>query len=236
MKNKLQFLILEDKSVRLLSNPNVKALYNIIPDSWIKIISAESTEARCQAVIELWKKYLGSKLPNVMDRFDAGLENVELLRHDGKEGERYSLLYSVINEEGKCIYYEGRNPLDNMPYRSKLNYWKNLPERIRNFYEKIHDGFYHYMNRGMGLQPIMFTRFRDPEDEELEWNLDFEPYGSVLDEDSHDMAFFWNSLGIAVSIDDKDESENNAIIWKSDSPCEFNADFWKIVDLLLLYF
>lgn len=228
--------MLEDSSVRLFGNQNVEVLHNAVPDSWVEIMSAENKVGKCQAVIELWKKYLGDKLPDVLRKFEEGLDNVELLERNSEEGKRYSLLYSIIDEEGKCIYYEGRNPQDNISYRSQLSYWSDFPAGIRNFYEKIHDGFYHYMNRGMGLQPIAFTRFTEPEGEELEWNLDFEGYAAIFDEDSHDMAFFWNSLGIAVSIDGSEGSEENAIIWRSDAPCEFKADFWSIVDQLLLYF
>lgn len=236
MKDKEQFLTLEDSTVNVLNGLDMEKLHNIIPDTWIQILSLENAESRCKAVIELWKKYLEDKLPNVIARFDEGLENIELLERL-KEGEKkYSLLYSIIDEEGKCIYYEGRNPLDNIPHRAELSFWDNMPLRIRNFYEKIHDGFYHYMNRGMGLQPIQFTHFTELEPDELEWNLNYDGNESVLDEASHTMAFFWNSLGIAVSVDDSDGSEDNAVIWRSNAPCEFHANFWNIVDRLLLYF
>ena len=138
MKNKLHFLMLEDSSVRLLNNQNMEKLRNAIPDSWIEIMSVERKETRCQAVIELWRKYLGDKLPNVLSRFEEGLENVELLERYDKEGKKYSMLYSIIDEEGKCIYYEGGNPLDNISYRVQLNYWEKFPIRIRNFYEKMY--------------------------------------------------------------------------------------------------
>lgn len=236
MKNKEQFLTLEDSTVNVLNGLDMEKLHNIIPDTWIQILSLGNAESRCKAVIELWKKYLEDKLPNVMARFDEGLENIELLERLKKGEKKYSLLYSIIDEEGKCIYYEGRNPLDNIPHRAELSFWDNMPLRIRNFYEKIHDGFYHYMNRGMGLQPIQFTHFTELEPDELEWNLNFDGNESVLDEASHTMAFFWNSLGIAVSVDDSDGSEDNAVIWRSNTPCEFHANFWNIVDQLLLYF
>lgn len=236
MKNKEQFLTLEDSTVNVLNGLDMEKLHNIIPDTWIQILSLENAESRCKAVIELWKKYLEDKLPSVIARFDEGLENIELLERLKKGEKKYSLLYSIIDEEGKCIYYEGRNPLDNIPHRAELSFWDNMPLRIRNFYEKIHDGFYHYMNRGMGLQPIEFTHFKELEPDELEWNLNYDGNESVLDEASHTMAFFWNSLGIAVSVDDSDGSEDNAVIWRSNAPCEFHANFWSVVDQLLLYF
>lgn len=235
MKNKVQFLTLEDSTVHLLDDLDSEKMSGMIPNAWIEIMKEEK-EIRCNAIIVLWKKYLGDKLPNVISRFEVGMEDVELLERDEGGEKKYSLLYSIINEEGRCIYYEGRNPLDNVLYRSKLDFWNNLPLRIRNFYENIHDGFYHYMNRGMGLQPLKFTRFMEPDNDELEWNLNYEGNEEALDGDSHVMAFFWNSLGIAVSMDDSDESEYNSIIWRNNSPCEFHADFWNIVDQLLLYF
>lgn len=236
MNNKEKFLTLEDNTVHIFDVLNLERLYNIVPDTWIESLSQESVKLRCQAIINLWKKYLNDKLPTVIARFYEGLENIELLERFEKGEKKYSLLYSIRDEEGKCIYYEGRNPLDNTVHRAKLGFWNNIPKRIKDFYENIHDGFYHYLNRGMGLQPIQFARFVESEPDELEWNLNYEGNEEVLGERSHTMAFFWNSLGIAVSVDDGDSSEDNAVIWRRDSPCEFHADFWNIVDQLLLFF
>ena len=132
-----------------------------------------------------------------------------------------------------------------------------MSQQIKDFYEHIHDGFYHYMNRGMGLQPLCFTHFMEPEDEVAEWNrkfggdmrygdegenevqewnLDVGEYDELWEESSHQMAFFWNSLGLAVSMDDSKDSEKNAIIWKSATSPAFHNDFWGTVDQLLFYF
>lgn len=103
MKNKEQFLTLEDSTVNVLNGLDMEKLHNIIPDTWIQILSLENAESRCKAVIELWKKYLEDKLPSVIARFDEGLENIELLERLKKGEKKYSLLYSIIYEEGKCI-------------------------------------------------------------------------------------------------------------------------------------
>lgn len=255
MKDKLFFLQLEDNTVHLLENVKMEEICEFIPDSWIKIVLKKDKKERSQAAIELWEKYLEGYLPNVIKKFKKELEDVELLERYDNGIKRYSLLYSIIDESERCIYYEGRNPMDNISERSKIDYWNNMSQQIRDFYEHIHDGFYHYMNRGMGLQPMRFTHFVEPEDEvaklnmrfgseedyddvdeELEWNLEVGDYGELWEEDSHQMAFFWNSLGLAVSMDDSEESEKDAIIWKCTSPPKFHNDFWKTVDQLLLYF
>lgn len=236
MNNKTKFLMLENDTAHVCNGSVLQKSQNVVPDNWIEILSLESAEARCREVIGLWKKYLKDELPGVIARFEEGLKDVELLERIEKGERKYSMLYSINNEDGKCIYYEGRNPLDNVQHRAALGYWDDMPIRIKNFYEKIHDGFYHYLNRGMGLQPIQFSRFKESEPDELEWNLNYDGNEGVLNEGSHTMAFFWNSLGIAVSVDDSDESENNTIIWRSDAPCEFHAKFWRVVDQLLLYF
>ena len=74
------------------------------------------------------------------------------------------------------------------------------------------------------------------ENEVQEWNLDVGEYDELWEESSHQMAFFWNSLGLAVSMDDSKDSEKNAIIWKSATSPAFHNDFWGTVDQLLFYF
>ncbi|MEZ3479517.1 MAG: hypothetical protein K1W08_13065 [Lachnospiraceae bacterium] len=257
MKDKLFFLQLEDSTVNLPDNIIPEELCGLVPDAWIKILSSEDKKERCHAVIGLWKKYLGKSLPTVIKRFEKELDNVELLERRDNNKRSYSLLYSMIDESGRCIYYEGRNPIDNIAERSRLSYWENMSQQIKDFYEHIHDGFYHYMNRGMGLQPLCFTHFMEPEDEVAEWNrkfggdmrygdegenevqewnLDVGEYDELWEESSHQMAFFWNSLGLAVSMDDSKDSEKNAIIWKSATSPAFHNDFWGTVDQLLFYF
>ncbi len=256
MKDKLFFLQLEDSTVNLLNNIKTENLCDLVPDSWVKIILSEEKKERCHATIRLWKKYLGRNLPNVIKRFENELDNVELLERCDNKMRRYSLLYSMIDENGRCIYYEGRNPVDNIAMRSQLSYWGNMSQQIKDFYEHIHDGFYHYMNRGIGLQPMRFTHFMEPEDEVVkwnikfggvtnygdedeieaqEWNLNVGDYDELWEENSHQMAFFWNSLGLAVSMDDGKDSEKNAIIWKSTTPPTFHNDFWRTVDQLLFF-
>ena len=109
----------------------------------------------------------------------------------------------------------------------------------------------------MGLQPMRFTHFIEPEDEVARWNIRFRGATDYCDEDdaevqewslevgnyvelweesSHQMAFFWNSLGLAASMDDSRDSEKNAIVWKNNTSPTFHNDFWKIVVQLLLYF
>ena len=151
MKDKLFFLQLEDSTVNLPDNIIPEELCGLVPDAWIKILSSEDKKERCHAVIGLWKKDLGKSLPTVIKRFEKELDNVELLERRDNNKRSYSLLYSMIDESGRCIYYEGRNPIDNIAERSRLSYWENMSQQIKDFYEHIHDGFYHYMNRGMEI-------------------------------------------------------------------------------------
>ena len=168
MNNKKEFLMLENNTTHVCNGSVLEKLQNVIPDHWIEILSLESAEARCQAVGELWKKYLKDELPSVIARFDEGLKDVELLERIEKGEKKYSMLYSINNEEGKCIYYEGRNPLDNIQHRAALGYWDDMPIRIKYFYEKIHDGFYHYLNRGWGYSRFNFLILKNRS--RMSWN------------------------------------------------------------------
>jgi len=232
MDSKLRYLQLEDDTVSMISDKEaIRSLDGIIPNQWIDIFLSEDKEEKKKKTIALWKEYLGEVLPDVTEILRARLEDIDLIQKEIAGTRGYCAIYTINDGEDRRIFYEGRMPEKSEQYRILFDCWDELPKELRAFYERIHNGFYHYANRGMGMQPVQYVNF---EEDDGEWFLE---YGAYADDDCFDnISFFRNSLGIAVSISAKEHDVKNAIIWRVDQEPEKGKDFWRIIDQLLLYF
>ena len=233
MDSKLRYLRLEDDTVSMICDRAViGCLDKVLPSQWMDIFLSKNKDERRKKTVALWEDYLGEVLPGVIKILRDRLEDIDLIQKDLKGTKGYYILYTINDGEDRKIFYEGRLPEESLQYRMQLDCWEELPREIRSFYEMIHNGFYHYANRGMGMQPIQYVNFE--EDDCGEWFLDYGAYSDNYYIDN--ISFFRNSLGIAVSISAKEHDAQNAIVWRADRKPESGKDFWKIVDQLLLYF
>ena len=232
-ESKLRYLRLEDNTVSMISDKEViNCLKGNLPDQWRDIFLSKDKEERKRKVIDLWFEHLGMVLPDVTKKIRNRLEDIELIQKKINGTSEYCVLYTINDGENRRIFYEGRMPKEVGQYCMQLDCWEKLPKEIKAFYEILHNGFYHYANRGMGLQPIQYVNFE--EDDGGEWFLEYGPYSD--DYYIYNLSFFRNSLGIAVSIDSKETDTKNAIVWRRDQEPEIGKNFWSIVDQLLLYF
>ncbi|MDE6220188.1 MAG: hypothetical protein K2G51_07175 [Lachnospiraceae bacterium] len=233
MDSKLRYLRLEDDTVSMISDKEeINRLDGVLPEQWMDIFLSDDKEEKKRKTIALWKEHLGEVLPDVTKILRDRMEDVDLIQRDIKGTKGYCVLYTINDGEDRRIFYEGRMPEKSEQYHMQHDCWEELPGEIRAFYEKIHNGFYHYANRGMGLQPVQYVSFE--EDDGGEWFLEYGTYSDDYYIDN--ISFFRNSLGIAVSINAKEHDTQNAIVWRVDKEPETGKDFWKIVDQLLLYF
>lgn len=233
----LEFLKIYDSSIEIVSHKEIGAIESI-PEVWKNIFYNQDKNTRIQQVIQLWEKYLKEELKETIDIFKKELYEITLVKRKVNGKTRYSMIYILYNQEEEYIYYEGRNPKENHCLQNNMEYWDKLPKSLRDFYENIHDGFYHYCNRGMGLQPIGNIHFmeHDNEDEDL-WNLEYEDELEDVEFDEEtDLSFYWNNIGIALSINSQECDINNAILWRSTKGPKNGYNFWNIVDKLLLIF
>lgn len=144
-----------------------------------------------------------------------------------KIGSRYSILYSIKNQRGKVVYYEGRNPKENFNNDQLEEDWPNIPLKIREFYKNVHNGFYYYPSKSMGLDPLEEVTYLD----EYEWGI-LEDIGeeNLKIDLSSSYGFFSNGMGTYVVIDYKNCDHGNAALWSSKVEPEYNLKFWDVVD------
>ena len=168
INNKLEFLnkytLSKNLKVELLRNDDLDNLN--IPQIWKEIFSEENGAKRKEKLLEQWSKYLEKELSNTITYLSKFLEDVELM----KIGDTISVLYSIkSNKTGRILYYEGGNPLDSprQQFDQLKKDWNTLPKEIRNFYTYLHNGFYYYPNKSMGLDAVENITYLD----DYEWEV-----------------------------------------------------------------
>jgi hypothetical protein len=147
---------------------------------------------------------------------------VELIRKD----ERLSVLYTIRNRQGKIAYYEGGNPKQAKPGEALQSQWDKVPESIRNFYTKVHDGFAYYASESMGLVPLSSVTYLEDEDwgilDELQQKIQLDLVASF--------GFFSNGMGGYVVIDTSNAADDTATLWFTNKQPKYNLKFWDVVD------
>ena len=227
MNDKTKFL--EDYCLEINANVYIfqpceikKIPLGIIPQCWYDILSREDVDKRVQGILETWKKYLSSELYNTINYLEENLLDIELF----KINDKYYLLYSIKTEAGEIQYYEGGNPLDSIAETELESVWNKIPESIRIFYENIHNGFYDYASKAMGIICTKhITNFG-----EVEWGIIYELEESMQIDLKSTFGFFNNGMGGYLAIDIINCDINSATLWFSDDQPEYNLNFWDVVD------
>ncbi|MFZ2577128.1 MAG: SMI1/KNR4 family protein [Lactococcus hircilactis] len=214
--SKIKFLKqYSSQPIRIISN-NFESLEGSIPQIWIEIFE-ENKNTRIEKILNLWDATLSKELSNTISYLRRFLKEVDLL----KIGEKYYILYSIENCDTKKIgYYVGGNPKDDQTLASShiIKYWKNLPKKLQIFYEKIHNGFYYFASRSMGIDELQevdsLSEFYDNESDEYDLEYLFN--------------FFSNGMGDYIVLDISREKDNAFIWWKEEKPEK--VDIWSYLD------
>ncbi|YAR64078.1 SMI1/KNR4 family protein [Bacillus cytotoxicus] len=162
--DKISFLNQYRKSIEFVSN---KDLLNIekenIPGKWIEIFKETDKTRKKDKLIALWNSVCEKELSNTILYLKENLLEFELIVDNGQ----YAVLYSVLSENDEILYYEGGIPTNSVYTSEMQQNWSNVPQSIKGFYEKLHNGFYYLPSRAMGLVPAeRITHFED-----CEWGI-----------------------------------------------------------------
>ncbi len=224
MEQKLKFLreYFSD-NVKLIPSIEIFNINNeTLPSLWVELFSEKNVEKRIDFILSIWKKYVAEELRNTISYLSEHLEEVELMMVDG----RYSTLYTIKTDSGKTIFYEGRNPNDLFNNEVLKDSWSEIPSSIRTFYANVHNGFYYYASRSMGLVPLENVTYFDDDEwgiiEELE-----EPLQINLETT---FGFFKSGMGGYVAIDTNNCVNDNATLWWTNKEPRYNINFWDVVD------
>ncbi|MGD6842178.1 SMI1/KNR4 family protein [Bacillus infantis] len=177
---------------------------------------------RVERALELWENLVSIDLRNTISYLKENLINVELLKSNNK----YSILYSVRMGDGDIGYYEGGIPNVNFDNAALEAKWSKIPRSIKNFYENLHDGFYYYASRAMGLVALEDVTFFEDD----EWGIIEELEEPIQINLKTTFGFFKSGMGGYVAIDYKNDENDNATLWFTDDQPKYNVNFWDIVD------
>lgn len=212
----INFLRMYRRDVKYVDEKKVRDIE--IPDTWIKIFEEQNMNERVRMVIELWKQYMGDKLPATIDYLEKNAKTIELISYDRK----YSMLYGISMEDGKIEYYEGGNSLDCCSHKLLVG----MPEKLKIFYQNLHNGFFYYPSHALGIVPLdEVTYFGDDE-----WGIieDLEEPLQIELESTY--GFFKNGGGGYLAIDYNNCENDISTLWFDDDQPEYNINFWSMVD------
>ncbi|MBC1458178.1 SMI1/KNR4 family protein [Listeria newyorkensis] len=196
-----------------------------IPAWWKNVFSQEDNNSRIECLIKHWEEILGTEMRNTIMYFKEFLKNIELM----KLGNKYFILYSIKSlKSDEILFYTGGNPLEkNFSDKTELKCdWDRVPERLKLFYEELHDGFYYFPSRGMGIDSIDNVTYLD----EDEWGIIEELDEPIEINLKSSYGFFSNGAGSYVVIDIADCKNDKAILWSAKTAPDYDLNFWDVVD------
>lgn len=217
----LEYLRKYDKGVEIVNINDIDK--NAIPEYWTNVLMLESAKERVKKILEHWELGFALELSNTINYLTNNLEDIKLLESKGA----YSLLYCVKNLSSKTIYYQGANPMGSVDNKELLNQIGMVSSKLEEFYDKVHNGFYHYSSHAMGLVPLNeIVHF-----EEYEWGIieDLkEPIRIKLDST---FGIFSSGSGGYVAID---ISNKKSTVWFANDIPDYDVNFWDVVDEWIL--
>ncbi len=203
-----------NEEVKLFSADEISSVKDFIPKEWACALCESSTEKKIKGILECWR-VLGKELSNTIDYMSENLRDVDLIR----VGDKFSLLYSIAAESGDMLYYIGGNPMDS---RIEINL-PELPETVTAFYKNIHNGFYDYCSKGMGLvESGNISCLGDDE-----WGILDELEEPLRINLNTSYGLFESGSGGYVVID---VSTGKSALWLHDDQPEYDISFWDVVD------
>lgn len=96
-----------------------------------------------------------------------------------------------------------------------------FPEKLREFYMHIHNGWFESISEGLGLLPIEKVQFLD----ESEWGLTDEILQSV--DLSKTYYVFHNGGGGFLCINTEDAENPKSLVWWTNDQPKLNIEFWS---------
>ncbi|QBO35729.1 hypothetical protein EQG49_04255 [Periweissella cryptocerci] len=192
-----------------------------VPEYWLAILDEKDIEKKKNIVLNEWKKYVKVELRNTIQYLESFLKNIELFR---VEDDVY-LLYTIESyQTNKTMYYAGGNPLTiHRDMNDNLKaLWGNIPIALRNFYEKLHDGFYYYPSQSMGLDKMLNIESMD----DVELPLNIEPKINI----QNTYNFLSTGSGSYVTLDITNDENVKTMIWLKDFEPMLDLEFWDAID------
>lgn len=190
----------------------------VIPEYWINALKEEDSKKRVNIIISKWKSIVSDCLPRLIDYLDEHLEDIILVNYKN----HFSLIYIIKKSSGKTLYYEGANPCELREHKLL----SGMPEKLRQFYLEVHNGFFYYASRSHGLISL---------DEVMnlgqnEWGIIEELNEPIQISLDTSYAFFTDRFGGYIVIDYANSENDKGTIWYDDDIPEYQINFWEELD------
>ena len=214
-----KYTLSSEKKVEFITDKST-ILNALIPEYWKVAFVTRDMKERKSIIFSEWKKYEEQELRNTILYLQTYLTNIELM----KIGDEYSVLYTILGFKTKMeFFYEGKNPVTEQEFKEKIKYpIEKIDNSIIDFYTKIHNGFYDFTSKSMGLDALKVI---NPVSD-FEWE-----YEDQLDMDlTSCYNFFSNGMGTYVVLDLNQNLETGAYLWSTKELPKGNLNFWDIID------
>ena len=214
-----KYTLSSEKKVEFITDEST-ILNAPIPEYWKDAFLTNDFDDRKAVILGVWRKYLAKELSNTILYLQTYLTDIELM----KIGDEYSVLYTILGYKTEMeFFYEGKNPVTESEFSEKFNgLIENIDKTIVDFYTKVHNGFYYYPSKTMGLDST----------ENIDSIADFEwGYEDQLEMDlTSCYNFFSNGMGTYVVLDLNQNLETGAYLWSTKELPKGNLNFWDIID------
>ena len=202
----------------------------VVPESW-RALPALSPAERVELMVSVMGETVGEHLPRTLRGLRERCVDAELAVHGGE----YFVVYTFFNADGKEVSYVGGNPLrPSWPAPGQDGYadnvrrvWESVPESVRAFYERTHDGFHPFALEDEGLLPLREVRALVGDD-----CLDGIDDPGMLSRVEGCYTFYryppW-----PLAIDVVGQSPGRCDYWLPGGERRLGADFWKSADHMI---
>lgn len=215
--DKFEFLKQYRDNIELIS---VNDINSYISEEWRSVFNEKIQHNRIQNTINIWKKHCEKELRNTISYLSENLIDVSLV----KTSYGISVIYELKMMDGSIDYYEGLLCIND--YNKKFAMWDSIPESLKTFYSFVHNGFYYYASRNMGILPIEKVTCMNDYDwgiiEDLNLKVPFNMESTYI--------FFETGMGGYVILDVANNHDENSTVWFSANKPMYDKNFWDIVD------
>ncbi|WP_408071999.1 hypothetical protein [Butyrivibrio sp. JL13D10] len=204
------FEVLEDyncyrQDIKVITEKCTSEEYEAIPDQWKDLLKA-SPAKKIDIVIDLWQAAVKEEMSLTIAYLKEHIEDILIVKFD----EKYSLIYLIKRDDGEILHYIGGSPVESFTIQDDIS------ASIRNFYTKLHDGFYDYCFKALGLPDLKHVT-----------PLSENTGDRVFKDFDKAYVFFENGMGDYVAYD---TLSKKGILWLKGEEPEFGNEFWDLVD------
>ena len=211
-----------------------------LPEEW-RALPALSPAERVGVMADRMDRFVGDVLPETVAFFRRCGRDAELALW----GDRYIVVYTLVNSTGTTLDYYGGNPFQPTwpgegeprrigPSHQWASYdfnvhavWDRVPPKLRSFYENVHDGFLHDTGGSLLLHELVdVNEFRSGDFP----NFDMLNNDALCDRAKGCYVFYHHTSGSLLTVDLVGKCPGRVDYWSTGGDFKFDIDLWPVLD------